>query len=80
MCSSDLPGEFTIRELAERVIELTGSGSKLVFQPLPSDDPAQRKPDISLAREKLGWEPRVALDDGLKKTIEYFEGLVREGA
>ncbi len=74
------PGEFTIRELAERVIELTGSGSKLVFQPLPSDDPAQRRPDISLAREKLGWEPRVALDDGLKKTIEYFEGLVREGA
>jgi len=67
------PGEFTILELAEKVIKLTGSKSKLVFQPLPQDDPMQRKPDISLAKEKLnGWEPKVALDEGLLKTIEYF--------
>lgn len=73
------PEEVTIRALAERVIDLTGSSSRLVFEPLPSDDPTQRKPDISLARAKLGWEPKVALDEGLKRTIEYFEGLVREG-
>jgi UDP-glucuronate decarboxylase len=67
------PGEFTILELAQKVIKLTGSKSKLVFQPLPQDDPMQRKPDISLAKEKLnGWEPKVALDEGLQKTIEYF--------
>lgn len=67
------PIEFTIRELAEKVIELTGSESRLVFKPLPSDDPQQRQPDISLARERLGWEPRVQLEEGLKKTIEYFD-------
>lgn len=67
------PGEFTILELAEKVIKFTNSKSKLVFQPLPQDDPMQRKPDISLAKEKLnGWEPKVALDEGLQKTIEYF--------
>ena len=59
-------------ELAEKVLVLTGSTSKIVFKPLPSDDPVQRCPDISLAREMLGWSPRVALDDGLAKTIEYF--------
>jgi UDP-glucuronate decarboxylase len=67
------PGEFTIRQLAEKVISLTGSKSKIVSRPLPSDDPKQRQPDISLAREKLGWEPKVKLDEGLKKTIEYFK-------
>ena len=64
-------------ELAEMVIRLTGSKSRLVFRPLPSDDPRQRKPDIALAREKLGgWEPRIGLEEGLKKTIAYFESLI----
>jgi len=67
------PVEFTIRELAETVINLTGSGSKIVCKPLPSDDPMQRKPDISLAREKTGWEPKTDLRSGLAKTIEFFE-------
>jgi UDP-glucuronate decarboxylase len=71
------PEEYTIRELAERVIDLTGSSSRLVSEPLPADDPRQRRPDISLAREKLGWEPVVALREGLQKTIPYFEGLLR---
>jgi UDP-glucuronate decarboxylase len=65
------PMEFTIRELAETVIDLTGSGSKILYTPLPSDDPMQRKPDISLAREKLGWEPGTDLRTGLARTIEY---------
>jgi len=72
------PGEFTMLELAETVIELTGSKSKLVFEPLPADDPKQRKPDITLAKEKLGWEPTVPLREGLKKTIEYFDQLLKE--
>lgn len=67
------PVEFTIKELAEKVIELTGSKSKLVYEALPGDDPVQRQPDISVAREKLGWEPGVQLEEGLKKTIGYFE-------
>jgi UDP-glucuronate decarboxylase len=67
------PAEFTIRELAETVIDLTGSGSKILSRPLPSDDPMQRKPDIGLAREKLGWEPHIDLRAGLARTIEYFE-------
>jgi UDP-glucuronate decarboxylase len=71
------PGEFTIRQLAERVIELTGSKSKLVHRPLPQDDPKQRQPDITMARDKLGWEPTVRLDDGLKPTIAYFEEEIR---
>ncbi|MCL2219024.1 MAG: SDR family oxidoreductase [Chitinispirillia bacterium] len=66
------PGEFTIKQLAEEVIGLTGSRSKIMYQPLPSDDPRQRQPDITLAKEKLGWEPKVPLRDGLMKTIEYF--------
>ncbi|MEG3149787.1 UDP-glucuronic acid decarboxylase family protein [Sphingomonas sp. ZT3P38] len=69
------PVEFTIRELAELVIEMTGSKSELEFRPLPQDDPMQRKPDISRARETLGWEPSVALREGLTKTIEYFAQL-----
>ena len=71
------PGEFTIRELAELVIELTGSKSKLVKRPLPQDDPKQRQPDIAKAKKVLKWQPKVKLRDGLKKTIPYFEGLVR---
>ena len=67
------PGEFTIRQLAEKVIELTGSKSQLEFKPLPSDDPLQRQPDISLAKSKLDWEPQVQLEAGLKKTIAYFD-------
>ena len=70
------PGEFTIRELAERVLSLTGSKANLVFQPLPADDPTQRQPDITLAREKLGWQPTIQLDEGLRKTIAYFERLL----
>ena len=72
------PGEFTMIELAEKVLELTNSKSKLIFQPLPSDDPKQRKPDITLAQEKLGWEPKIQLEEGLKKTITYFDNLLRK--
>ncbi len=71
------PGEFTIRELADKVIVLTGSSSKIIHLPLPADDPLQRKPDISLARKELNWEPKVALDEGLLKTIEYFRTIVK---
>ncbi|AVT74240.1 NAD-dependent dehydratase [Rhodopseudomonas palustris] len=70
------PVEFTIRQLAEMVIEMTDSKSKLVMMPLPSDDPRQRQPDISLARRELGWEPKVPLADGLKETIGYFRTLM----
>lgn len=73
------PGEFTIRALAEMVIELTGSKSKLVYKPLPSDDPMQRCPDISLAKATLGWEPTIALRDGLQRTIPFFEGILSKG-
>ncbi len=71
------PGEFTILELARRVIDLTGSRSKMVFEPLPSDDPSQRKPDITLAREKLDWEPSVSLEQGLTATISYFREILK---
>ncbi len=67
------PNEFTIRELAEAVIDITGSDSRLVFEPLPSDDPIQRQPDITLAREKLGWDPVIQLREGLEKTIHWFD-------
>jgi UDP-glucuronate decarboxylase len=70
------PCEFTIRQLAELVIELTASASQLIFMPLPSDDPLQRQPDITLAREKLGWEPTVPLREGLVHTIAYFDQLL----
>jgi dTDP-glucose 4,6-dehydratase len=66
------PGEFTVRQLAERVIAITGSSSTIVSHPLPEDDPKVRKPDITRARERLGWEPRVELDEGLRRTIEFF--------
>lgn len=70
--------EFTIRELAEKVLELTGSKSKIEFGPMPADDPKQRQPDISFARKTIGWEPKVALADGLKETISYFRKLLGE--
>jgi UDP-glucuronate decarboxylase len=70
------PGEFTMIELAQLILKISGSKSKVVFQPLPSDDPMQRKPDISVAREKLGWEPKVQLEEGLTKTINYFDQLL----
>ncbi|MFN3314166.1 MAG: UDP-glucuronic acid decarboxylase family protein [Hyphomonas sp.] len=74
------PGEFTIRQLAEQVIDLTGAKSQLVFRPLPQDDPKQRKPDITKARELLGWEPTIVLRDGLTKTIAYFDALLASRA
>jgi len=73
------PNEFTIGELARKVVEITGSSSKITYSKLPSDDPLQRKPDIKLAKEKLGgWEPKIQLEDGLKKTIAYFDELLRK--
>lgn len=72
------PGEFTMLQLAERVLALTGSSSKLVFRPLPQDDPKQRQPDISQAKAVLNWQPTVALDQGLEKTIRYFDALLKE--
>ncbi len=74
------PGEFTIRQLAERVIALTGSNSKLIQNPLPTDDPKQRQPDITLARKHLDWQPTIQLDEGLKKTIAYFDAFLKEPA
>jgi UDP-glucuronate decarboxylase len=74
------PGEFTIRALAERVIALTGSRSRLVHRPLPSDDPRQRRPDIGLAMRLLDWKPTVELDEGLSRTIAYFDNLLAAGA
>ena len=75
--NNGMPGEFTIKALAEKVIALTGSRSKLVYRPLPSDDPPQRKPDITLACERLQWKPVLQLEEGLKKTIAYFEEELR---
>ncbi len=73
------PHEFTIKELADKIIDMTGSASKIIYKPLPSDDPLQRQPDISLAKKELDWEPRVELEEGLNKTIAYFEELIRQG-
>jgi UDP-glucuronate decarboxylase len=73
------PDEFTIMELAQKIIQITGSKSKIVYLPLPSDDPMQRKPDISLAKRVLDWEPKIKLDEGLVKTITYFENLLKNG-
>lgn len=72
------PGEFTMLELAEKVIKLTASKSKLVFQALPTDDPKQRQPDITLAKQHLDWEPKINLEDGLKETISYFRNLLND--
>ncbi len=74
------PGEFTILQLAEAVIDLTGSKSEVVFKPLPSDDPTQRCPDITRAKQTLEWEPKIQLRDGLVKTIEYFDGLLKRNS
>jgi UDP-glucuronate decarboxylase len=74
------PGEFTIRQLAELVLEMTGSRSKLEFRPLPQDDPTQRRPDITKARELLGWEPTIPLRQGLEKTIAYFDRLLAQSS
>ncbi|GAB5456477.1 MAG: SDR family oxidoreductase [Henriciella sp.] len=74
------PGEFTIRELAEHVLDLTGSGSKLVNKPLPQDDPRQRQPDITRAKSQLNWGPTVQLREGLDKTIAYFDGLLKQAS
>jgi UDP-glucuronate decarboxylase len=72
------PGEFTILELAQKVIELTNSSSKIIYLPLPQDDPMQRRPDISLAKQELGgWQPTTQLEEGLSKTIAYFDELLR---
>ena len=71
------PSERTILEFAERIIRLTNSNSKIIHKPLPSDDPTRRRPDITLAKEKLGWEPKVDIDEGLMKTIEYFDKLLK---
>ena len=71
------PGEFTIKELAEKVIEMTGSKSQLIYESLPEDDPTQRQPDITLAKEKLGWEPKIKLEEGLARTIPYFAELLK---
>ena len=68
------PNEFTVKELAEKVVKMTGTKSKIIYKTLPLDDPKIRCPDIKLAKEKLGWEPKIHLDEGLKKTIEYFKG------
>jgi len=70
------PNEFTILELAKKVIELTNSSSKIVYMPLPSDDPTQRQPNISLAKKELGWEPKIMLEEGLLRTIEYFKSII----
>ena len=67
------PSEFTMKALAQKIIDLTGSKSKIIYQPLPEDDPKQRKPDISLAKKNLNWQPKISLEDGIKKTIEYFK-------
>lgn len=72
------PGEFTMRQLAERVLELTGSASRIVFRPLPQDDPQQRQPDIAQAKTVLNWQPTIMLDQGLEKTIGYFDELLKE--
>jgi UDP-glucuronate decarboxylase len=67
------PDEYTILELAQKIIALTGSRSKIVYRPLPSDDPTQRQPDITLAKQRLGWQPKVPVDEGLRRTIDYFQ-------
>jgi nucleoside-diphosphate-sugar epimerase len=71
------PREMTIKEIAETIIRMTGSKSRVIYKPLPVDDPRQRRPDITRARTLLGWEPKVQLDEGLVKTIEYFRTKVR---
>jgi UDP-glucuronate decarboxylase len=71
------PNEFTIIELADLILKLTSSKSEIIFKSLPEDDPKQRQPNINLAKDKLNWEPKVALEDGLKETIKYFKALLQ---
>lgn len=71
------PNEFTMRELAEKIIKTTGSKSEIIYMPLPSDDPKQRCPDISLAKQNLAWQPKIDLEEGIKKTIDYFQALIK---
>ena len=71
------PIEFTIKELAEKVIDMTSSKSRISYKPLPHDDPKQRQPDITLAKKELNWEPKIKLEEGLVKTIQYFETLIK---
>jgi UDP-glucuronate decarboxylase len=73
------PGEFAILQLAEKVLDLTGSRSKIEFRHLPTDDPKQRKPDTALAKDLLDWEPKISLDEGLGRTVEYLRSLIRDG-
>jgi UDP-glucuronate decarboxylase len=73
------PGEFTILELAQAVLEMTGARSEIMFKPLPGDDPVRRRPDIALAKEALRWAPKISLQEGLKPTIAYFEEKIRQG-
>ena len=75
-CNMGNPAEYSIMEIAEKIIRLTGTKSKIIYKPLPQDDPMQRQPDISIAKEKLGWEPTVPVEEGLKKTIEYFRSII----
>ena len=75
-CNIGNPGEFTIRQLAELVLDVTGSSSELVFHPLPVDDPTQRQPDLTLARSALGWEPEIPLRTGLERTADYFRRIL----
>ena len=75
-CNLGNPGEFTILQLAEKIVALTGSSSQIIYKPLPSDDPLQRKPIIELAKHHLDWEPHIALEEGLKKTIDYFKRVI----
>jgi UDP-glucuronate decarboxylase len=70
------PGEYTILEVAEMVLKLTGARSQIIFKPLPQDDPTQRQPDITLAKRTLGWEPKVTLEEGLQRTVAYFTTLL----
>jgi UDP-glucuronate decarboxylase len=71
------PCEFTMLELAEKIVALTGTTSQLIFKPLPADDPKQRQPDIAYARKTIDWEPEIMLEEGLKKTIAYFDELLK---
>jgi len=71
------PSEVSILELGRLIIAITGSSSRMIYKPLPQDDPERRRPNITLAQEKLGWEPTVALEDGIRKTIEYFEEIIK---
>jgi UDP-glucuronate decarboxylase len=70
------PCEFSILELAEKIIKLSGSRSKIIFEPLPNDDPMQRQPDITMVKDRLGWEPKIDIEEGILKTIEYFKQII----